>query len=187
MKKGKKIQNKKAVDEHITKIPIEKIKPLFKRNYSQEDKDSLKASLNELGQLQNIVVRKDGDSYLCLFGWGRVLLLKELGKTYVDANGMTLCKVKLPNTSTPYEAPLCEEPGADKEPVPSDCCVKILGDTSAQILCPGSSYDLLIVEVVTTGPVGGIMIASVKHPDIPGGGVRLPICEPIDEAPEERV
>ncbi len=106
---------------------------------------------------------------------------------HVDANGLTLCKVKLPNTSSPYEAPLCEEPGADKEPVPPDCCVKILGDTSAQILCPGSSYDLLIVEIVTTGPVGGIMIASVKHPDIPGGGVRLPICEPMDEAPEERV
>jgi len=106
---------------------------------------------------------------------------------HVDADGLTLCRVKLPDSERPYEAPLCEDPGADKEPVPSDCCVKILGDTSAQILCPGSSYDLLIVEIVTTGPVGGIMIASVKHPDIPGGGVRLPICEPMDEAPEERV
>jgi hypothetical protein len=104
----------------------------------------------------------------------------------VDANGMTICSVKLPNTERPYLAPLCDEPGADKEPVPESCCVKILGNTSAQIVCPGSSYDLLIVKLVTTGTVGGIQIASVSHPDIPGGGVRLPVCEPLEEAPEER-
>ncbi len=103
-----------------------------------------------------------------------------------DENGMAICTVKMPGSDRPYKAPLCEDAGSDKEPVPVDCCVKLLGDESGQIICPGSSYDLLVVNVVTTSPVGGVLVASVSHPDIPGGGVRLPICESIDETPEDR-
>jgi len=101
--------------------------------------------------------------------------------------GMMICKVKMPNAERIYDAPLCEGgPGTDREPVSPDCCVKVLGDESGQIVCPGSAYDLLIVKIVTFAHVGGIAIASVSHPDLPGGGARLPICEPIEETPEER-
>jgi hypothetical protein len=103
-----------------------------------------------------------------------------------DETGMMICMVQMPGSSRPYQAPLCEEPGADKEPVPTDCCVKVLGDESGQMVCPGSAYDLLVVKIVTFASVGGVQIASVSHPDLPGGGVRLPVCEPIDEVPEER-
>jgi len=103
-----------------------------------------------------------------------------------DASGLVICTVKMPGSERPYKAPLCEGTSADKEPVPVDCCVKVLGDESGQLVCPGSAYDLLAVKIVTFANVGGIQIASVSHPDIPGGGVRLPVCEPIDEAPEER-
>ena len=100
--------------------------------------------------------------------------------------GMMMCMVNMPGTSNLVAAPLCEEPGADKEPVPEDCCVRVLSDTSGQIVCPGSAYDLMVVEIVTFANVQDIQIASVQHPDLPGGGVRLPVCEPIDEEPDER-
>lgn len=103
-----------------------------------------------------------------------------------DDSGMLICTVVIPGTDQMRQAPLCEEGGADKEPVPVDCCVKVLGDDSGQLVCPGSAYDLLIVKVVTFEDMDGIQIASVSHPDIPGGGVRIPVCEPIDETPEER-
>jgi len=100
--------------------------------------------------------------------------------------GMMLCTVQMPGSSRIHKAPLCEEIGVDKEPVPADCCVKILGDTSGQIVCPGSDYDLLLVEIVTLADVNGVQFASVSHPDLPGGGIRLAVCEPMDETPEER-
>lgn len=103
-----------------------------------------------------------------------------------ESTGMVMCMVNMPGTNRPIAAPLCEEPGADKELVPQDCCVRILGDESGQLVCPGSAYDLLVVKIVTFANVGGIQIASVEHPDLPGGGVRLPVCEPIDEEPDER-
>lgn len=103
-----------------------------------------------------------------------------------DDSGMIICTVVMPGSSETGRAPLCEEPGADKEPVPSDCCVKILGDGSGQVVCPGSAYDLLIVQIATFEQMGDIEIASILHPDLPGGGVRIPVCEPIEETPEER-
>lgn len=103
-----------------------------------------------------------------------------------DDAGMMICGVQMPGTSHLTFAPLCEEPGADKEAVPVDCCVRVLGDESGQIVCPGSAYDLLVVKIVTFANLNGLQIASVEHPDLPGGGVRLPVCEPIDEEPDER-
>jgi len=87
----------------------------------------------------------------------------------------------------PIYAPICDDPSADKEPIPEDCCVKLLDDGSAQIVCAGSAYDLLVVQVVTMADINGTPIASVQHPDLPGGGARLPICEPVEEDPEERI
>lgn len=103
-----------------------------------------------------------------------------------DETGMMICTVKMPGSEKPYKAPLCEDPGADKEPVPADCCVKVLGDASGQIVCPGSSYDLLVVEITQISESGGIQVAVIKHPDLTGLSVRLPVCEPMDETPEER-
>lgn len=87
----------------------------------------------------------------------------------------------------PIYAPICDDPSADKEPIPQDCCVKLLDDGSAQIVCAGSAYDLLVVQVVTMADINGTPIASIQHPDLPGGGARLPICEPVEEDPEERI
>ena len=103
-----------------------------------------------------------------------------------DESGLMICMVQMPSASGPVEAPLCEDETADKEPLSEDCCVRVLGEDTAQLVCPGSSYDLLIVQIVTFADIGGIQIASVSHPDLPGGGARLPICEPIDEEPDER-
>ena len=103
-----------------------------------------------------------------------------------ESTGMVMCMVNMPGTSHLTPAPLCEEAGADKDPVPQDCCVKILGDESGQLVCAGSTYDLLIVKIVTFANAGGIQFASVEHPDLPGGGARLPVCEPMDEEPDER-
>ena len=101
-----------------------------------------------------------------------------------NEHGLVMCQIQ--SGDKVIEAPLCEEDGADKEPVPNDCCVRILGDTSGQIVCAGSAYDLLIVKIVALANVNGIQTASVEHPDMPGGGARLPVCEPIEEEPDER-
>lgn len=103
-----------------------------------------------------------------------------------NSDGMILCSVKIPGVNDIVDAPLCEDYGSDKEPLSSECCVRILGDESGQIVCPGSSYDLLIVKVVAFANIHGIQIASIEHPDLPGGGARLPVCEPMNEEPDER-
>lgn len=104
----------------------------------------------------------------------------------VEDSGLVICTFSIPGTDKTGAAPLCEELAANKEPIPKDCCVKMLGDESGQIVCAGSAYDLLIVRVVATTIHNDVKIASVEHPDLPGGGARLPICETIEEAPDER-
>lgn len=101
-------------------------------------------------------------------------------------DGMILCQV--PMGGGVVEAPICEDPGGDKEPVPQACCVQLKGNGAGQLVCPGSAYDLLVVQVVpgTEHYVKGIKGVSVQHPDLPGGGARLPVCEPILEIPDER-
>ena len=101
-------------------------------------------------------------------------------------DGMILCSVRVPGLNGIIDAPLCEEYGSDKEPLSSGCCVRILGNESGQIVCPGSSYDLLVAKIVTLTTVHGIQIAAIEHPDLPGGGARLPVCEPMDEELDER-
>jgi len=83
------------------------------------------------------------------------------------------------------KAPICDDPSADKEPIDAHCCVRLLDSQSAQIVCAGSAYDGLIVQIVTLfGDT--VPHASVEHPDLPGGGARLIVCEPMAEIPEER-
>lgn len=86
-----------------------------------------------------------------------------------------------------WSAPTCSDPADDKEPVPIPCCV----DTNTSMLvCPGSAYDSLVVQIVqgSAQEIGGISHVSVKHPDLPGGFIRsVPVCEPIDpDEPDEK-
>jgi len=103
-----------------------------------------------------------------------------------DESGLMICKVQ--REGFRGYGPICEGVEADKEPLPVDCCVELKGDASGQLVCAGSGYDLLIVQVLPGSEhyINGIKRISVTHPDLPGGGARLPVCEPIDEVPEDR-
>lgn len=70
-----------------------------------------------------------------------------------------------------------------EEPVPDLCCFE---PNSSSIVCEGTKFHGLVVKVVasTTLP-SGLEIVSVEHPDLPGGGARLPICTPPPEVPPE--
>jgi hypothetical protein len=106
---------------------------------------------------------------------------------FVDSEtNQTVCGVILPGQTAVIQVPLCEEESGDKESLSPTCCVKLLDDKSGQLVCAGSSYDLLIVQVVADGEVNGVHIVSVEHPDLPGGGARLAVCEAIDEDPDVR-
>lgn len=98
-----------------------------------------------------------------------------------------LCMVNMPGSSALKEAPICSDIGNDKEQVGPDCCVRIVTGGSGQIVCPGSSYDLMLVKIVATENVKGLLVASIEHPDLPGGGTRLPVCEAVDENPLDRI
>lgn len=103
-----------------------------------------------------------------------------------DPNLGLVCSVEVPGVSTHHTiVPVCQD-GTDKEPVSSDCCVKILSSDSGQIVCPGSPYDLLVGRVAETFTSHGMLIARFEHPDVPGGSVKLAVCEDIEEVPEER-
>src|SRR5690606_23310546 len=86
----------------------------------------------------------------------------------VRPDGMLLCMVNMPGATTLTAAPICDDREADKEPIPNECCVRILGDESGQLICPGSAYDLLIVKVLRPLiKLQGILFASVEHLDLP--------------------
>src|SRR5690606_21445984 len=105
----------------------------------------------------------------------------------VRPDGLLLCMVNMPGATTLTAAPICDDREADKEPIPNECWIRSLGDESGQLICAGSAYDLLLVKVLRPLiKLQGILFASVEHLDLPGGGVRLPVCEPMDEIPEER-
>ena len=98
-----------------------------------------------------------------------------------------VCSVRIPGDSALHEALLCSDLGNDKEPIGPDCCVRVVAGGSGQIVCPGSAYDLMLVKIVTFENVKGLKVASIEHPDLPGGGSRLPVCEPIDATPSDRI
>jgi hypothetical protein len=79
-----------------------------------------------------------------------------------------------------WKAPICADPSDDKEPVPIPCCVDM---ESSMLVCPGSSYDSLVVEILPNSAqkIGGIAHVGVRHPDLPGGFLRsVPVCAPAD-------
>jgi hypothetical protein len=79
-----------------------------------------------------------------------------------------------------WKAPVCSDSADDKDPVPTPCCVD---QKTSMLVCPGSTYDSLVVEILPQSQqsIAGVVHVSVKHPDLPGGGLRaVPICEPIE-------
>lgn len=100
----------------------------------------------------------------------------ESSECFVDANGSTWCH------SDSWKAPVCEQPEADKEPLPRGCCFDI--ETST-LVCPGSAYDGLVVTFIegSEHEIGGVAHVSVKHPDLPGGGARPAVC--VDVVPPQ--
>lgn len=100
-----------------------------------------------------------------------------------EETGLRMCRVDVGGDAEIW-VPACVDPGVEKEPVPDICCV----DTStATLVCPGSSYDGLVVEVLeeTEQEHGGVVIISVQHPDLPGGGARVPVCTSMEPEEEE--
>lgn len=68
---------------------------------------------------------------------------------------------------------------------PDMCC---LDQETSTLVCEGTPYHGLEVKVITVTQSG---IASVQHPNLPGGGARLPVCRgivgvPNVPPPEER-
>jgi len=60
-------------------IDVRQIKaPLFERDH-KENIEKLQTSMETIDQLQNIVVKENGDGYQCISGWGRVLAQKSNG------------------------------------------------------------------------------------------------------------
>jgi len=180
----------------LVAVPANGSAPKPKPGIAKVDKFKLKptptvpAAPDNLPPQFKFCVQKGEQGYFFRFRNGKTSLhgaeANVVGCEPDESTGMMMCMVNMPGTSNLTAAPLCEEPGADKEPVPADCCVKVLGDESGQIVCPGSAYDLLITKIVTFANLNGIQIASVEHPDLPGGGARMPVCEPMDEEPDER-
>jgi ParB-like chromosome segregation protein Spo0J len=56
------------------------------------DLGDLKRSLKEMGQLQAIGIRKDGDTPVVVFGFSRVLAMRELNKERANGEEPMLCK-----------------------------------------------------------------------------------------------
>jgi hypothetical protein len=102
-----------------------------------------------------------------------------LGSCFDDEEtGLRMCSFDV-GGDVSETVPACIEKAGISEPtpVPPACCFDI--ETST-LVCEGSPLHGLIVEMVAEDEVNGIKIASVEHPDLPGGGARMPICEPMD-------
>lgn len=95
--------------------------------------------------------------------------------------GMRMCRIDVGGDAE-LIVPTCIDEEVEKEPLPQICCVNI--ETST-LICPGSSYDGLVVKIVHDFKNEGVEIVSVEHPDLPGGGARLPVCENLEPDLEE--
>ena len=100
----------------------------------------------------------------------------ETTECVVDADGNTVCR------GHDWIVPVCHQPEADKEGLPRDCCFDI--ETST-LVCPGSAYDGLIVSYIegSEHELQGVAQVSIAHPDLPGGGARVPVCIPVTGEP----
>ena len=102
----------------------------------------------------------------------------ELVSELTDDSGTPYVVVRHPglNEGNRTTIPLCP----DQPPV--DCCYDVATGT---LRCPGNpEYDGLEVSLETMGKdAQGNDVASVSHPDLPGGGYRFPLC--IDTTPPD--
>lgn len=96
----------------------------------------------------------------------------------VDENGTPYVVVQHPglNGGSRATLPLCPDSP------PPDCCYDVATGT---LRCPGNpEFDGLEVSLVTMDKdAEGNDVASVSHPDLPGGGYRFPLC--IDTTPPD--
>lgn len=118
-------------------------------------------------------------------------------------NGKRVCRIKCSSAAPQNEVeelihllcekwgmspviPTCKQPKkgripGHKQPPPVLCC---FDPTTSSLLCEGTPYHGLKVEVVSEGVLAdGTKVVSVEHPLLPGGGLRAPLCEP----PEEKI
>jgi hypothetical protein len=98
-----------------------------------------------------------------------------------EKTGVRMCRIDVGGDAEMI-VPGCVDDSVDKDRVPDAACVNIGTST---LIAPGSSYDGLVVKVVAEDEVEGVMIASVEHPDLPGGGARVMICEDLEPEAEE--
>lgn len=104
------------------------------------------------------------------------------------ATGLRMCEFYADSAGT-LTVPVCVDSHGVPGEVPQGCCVDLDGPI---LICPPeptghpSPFHGLIVEVVAQDQMqDGTVIASVEHPDLPGGGMRLPICRAIDRPKEK--
>lgn len=175
------VAQKRAGQISLPKVQKFKLKP----------QPSVPAAPSDIPEGYKFCVHRGSDGYFYRFVNAKTSLHgaeADVMECWEEPSGISMCSVKMPGSERLYEAPLCEGAADDKESVPADCCVQMIGDNEGQLICSGSSYDLLIVNIVTTENVGGVEIASVEHPDLPGGGIRAMICEPVeDESPGDKI
>ena len=172
-------------DEAPIKVAIARVADGFR----VKAKPSVPAAPNDLPPQFKFCIHKGASGYFLRFRSAKTNMhgaAVEVTDCQPDESGLMVCEAQ--REGFRGYGPICEGEAADKEPLPVDCCVELKGDTSGQLICAGSGYDLLIVQVLPGSEhnVNGIKRISVAHPDLPGGGARLPICEPIDEVPESR-
>lgn len=95
--------------------------------------------------------------------------------TYPDGRmGVSVASDQLPGGGT--RVPICPPP--EEEPEIPDCC---FDESTGTLLCPGQPWNHLPVQVVTafTFPDGRSGV-SVVADQLPGGGIRVPLCPPVD-------
>lgn len=96
---------------------------------------------------------------------------------WTDKNtGIRMCRIDVGGDAEMI-VPACIDELVEKEPLPFGCCVNV--ETST-LICPGSSYDGLVVEIIREYEREEVLEASVAHPDLPGGGARLPTCVKLE-------
>jgi len=98
-----------------------------------------------------------------------------------EETGLRMCRIDVGGDAEMI-VPGCTDESVGKDPVPEMACVNI--ETST-LVAPGSSYDGLVVKIVNEHEIEGVMGASVEHPDLPGGGARVLVCENLEPEKEE--
>lgn len=82
--------------DKIEMINIDKIDPpIFTRDYPDEDFQKLKNSMEKMSQLQNIVVRTNGNGqYQCVSGWTRIQVARDLKWKFIVAKIVNITEDK---------------------------------------------------------------------------------------------